>query len=220
MRERIKRLLGRGPEFTIDPATRAPTGRLRLDEAVTLGLAAVGRHSYGTWMSPAIHVVASEGPRPNIQIGGFCSIAPGVQFLAGGRHHSEWITTFPLRIAFGIPGAGEDGHPLPPRPIIVGNDVWLARDVTVIDGVTIGDGAIVAAGAVVTADVRPYAIVGGNPAREIRRRFSDAEIERLLALRWWDWSDEKIRANVDTLCSPNVEALLSPSEDGHRAFPS
>ncbi len=123
MRERIKRLLGRGPEFTIDPATRAPTGRLRLDEAVTLGLAAVGRHSYGTWMSPAIHVVASEGPRPNIQIGGFCSIAPGVQFLAGGRHHSEWITTFPLRIAFGIPGAGEDGHPLPPRPIIVGNDV-------------------------------------------------------------------------------------------------
>ena len=78
----------------------------------------------------------------------------------------------------------------------------------IFDGVTIGDGAVVSARAVVTKDVRPYAIVGGNPARELRRRFDDDQVDALLALRWWDWPDEQIREHVGELYSAAVAELL------------
>ena len=92
--------------------------------------------------------------------------------------------------------------------IVVGNDVWLGYRSVILAGVTIGDGAIIGAYSVVTKDVPPYTIVGGNPAKEIRRRFSDSEIAHLLQLRWWDWPIEKITEHVQWLTG-NV--VLDPS---------
>jgi virginiamycin A acetyltransferase len=90
---------------------------------------------------------------------------------------------------------------------VVGNDVWLGERATILPGVLIGDGAIVASLAVVSRDVEPYAVVAGNPARQVRRRFDPATIERLLAVAWWNWPAEKITRNLDRIRGGDVEAL-------------
>lgn len=131
----------------------------------------------------------------NCQIGSFCSLGP--QVLAGmGRHPTEFVSTSPAfyspqhsacRISFADTQLFEEY-----LPIVIGSDVWLGARVFVLDGVTIGDGAVVASGAVVAKDVEPYAIVGGVPAKLIRKRFSDEVITRLLEIRWWEKSIEWI----------------------------
>jgi virginiamycin A acetyltransferase len=83
-----------------------------------------------------------------------------------------------------------------------------------MSGVTIGDGAVVGTKAVVTKDVRPYAIVGGNPAREIGRRFSDEQVEALLRIRWWDWPTEKVAEHVDLLSNPDVDGFIARFDPG------
>ena len=91
--------------------------------------------------------------------------------------------------------------------IVLGNDVWVGFEAVILAGVTIGDGAIIGARAVVTRDVPPYAIVGGVPARLIRRRFDEATIESLLALQWWDWEPERIRRALPVLQAGDIAAL-------------
>lgn len=142
-------------------------------------------------------------------IGKFCSIAAETKFLMnGGNHHATWGTTYPFPI-FGhgwesaMPGSWPNKG-----DTRVGNDVWIGYGSTIMPGVTIGDGAIIASCSVVTKDVPPYAVVGGNPAQVIRRRFDDATIARLLELRWWDWDIGTITQRLPELCSENVEALL------------
>ena len=93
--------------------------------------------------------------------------------------------------------------------VVIGHDVWIADRATVLSGVQIGNGAIVGASVVVASDVAPYAIVVGNPAREIRKRFSDARIAKLQELAWWDWPLERIFDNVPLLCSPDIDAFLA-----------
>jgi acetyltransferase-like isoleucine patch superfamily enzyme len=198
--ERIRVLRGGAP---IDPVTGGPWGALSLQVAEAAGIATVGRHSYG---GPTFHVW--PGQRSRLRVGAFCSFAPDVQIFGGGRHNVDWVTTYPLRIRWELPGAHIDGHPVPGRDVTIGNDVWVGTEAMIFDGVTIGDGAVVAARSVVTKDVRPYAIVGGNPARELRRRFDDDQVGALLALRWWDWPDELIRERAGELCSPDVGAFL------------
>lgn len=90
---------------------------------------------------------------------------------------------------------------------VIGNDVWLGYHAVIMPGVTIGDGAIVAAESVVTKDVEPYTIVGGNPAKEIKKRFSEAEIQHLLRLEWWNWDIETITQNVQHLTGDQIDAL-------------
>lgn len=89
-------------------------------------------------------------------------------------------------------------------PINIGNDVWIGQNVIILPGVTISDGAVCAAGAVVTHDVPPYTIVGGIPAKPIRKRYSDEIIEKLLTIRWWDWPEEKIRENIEFFYKPEI----------------
>lgn len=145
-----------------------------------------------------------------LRIGKFCAIASGVEFIMnGGNHLVDGISSYPFSIfGSGWEGAME-GRAFPNRgDIKVGNDVWLGYRSVILAGVTIGDGAIVGAYSVVTKDVPPYTIVAGNPAREIRRRFSEAEIQRLLELQWWDWPVEKISANVHLLTGQSVSSLI------------
>ena len=134
-------------------------------------------------------------------IGKFCMIASGVTFIMNGANHlTDAISTYPFAIfGNGWEGAME-GKTYPSKgDTHIGNDVWIGYNATIMPGVTVGDGAIIAANATVTKDVAPYAVVGGNPAQEIRKRFSAAEIERLLALKWWDWEIERITENVQFL---------------------
>lgn len=142
-------------------------------------------------------------------IGKFCMIASDVTFIMNGANHLvDAISTYPFSIfGNGWEGAME-GKTFPHKgDTVIGNDVWLGHKSVVMPGVNIGDGAVIASYAVVTKDVAPYAIVGGNPAREIRKRFSDAQIETLLKIKWWNWSIEKITQNVQAFTSADVEAL-------------
>src|SRR5690606_30289259 len=103
--------------------------------------------------------------------------------------------------------AGAQNGYRPAGDTVVGNDVWIGSEAIVMPGVTIGHGAVVGTHALVTRDVEPYAIVGGNPGKVIRKRFADADIARLLELAWWEWSDDQLRAAMPILTSGDVEAL-------------
>lgn len=143
-------------------------------------------------------------------IGKFCAIAAGVEFVMNGANHRMGsVTTYPFNIfGHGWEKATPTLEELPFKgDTVVGNDVWIGQNVTVMPGVRIGDGAIVAAGSVVTKDVPPYTIVGGNPARVIKKRFDDGLIAYLLELKWWDWPPEKIFKNLDALRSADVSQI-------------
>jgi virginiamycin A acetyltransferase len=142
-------------------------------------------------------------------IGKFCMIASHVTFIMNGANHlTDAVTTYPFAIfGSGWEGAME-GKTYPSKGnIVVGNDVWIGYNATIMGGVTIGDGAIIGTNSVVTKDVEPYSIVGGNPAKVIKKRFSDDEIQALLEIKWWDWEIEKITAHVQLLTDNNIEAL-------------
>ena len=146
-----------------------------------------------------------------LKIGKFCSIACGAKFLfTSGNHAMQSLSTYPFPIFFeewnldarDICSAWDNKG-----DIIIGSDVWIGYEAVIMAGVTIGDGAIIATRAVVTKDVPPYTIVGGVPAKIIRKRFDDATIERLENLRWWDWNAAKIQRNISAIQSGDIAAL-------------
>lgn len=161
---------------------------------------------HGTYGQPIVHY--HEGDTAVVRIGKYCSIAPGVAIMPGGNHRTDWVSTYPFRIRYGLDGAGTDGHPASKGDIIVGSDVWIGQEAVILSGVTIGDGAVIAARAVVTRDVPAYGIAAGNPARVVAHRFSEAEREQLLRIRWWDWPEDVILAHVDSLNGGDVDAFL------------
>ncbi|MEU3497023.1 CatB-related O-acetyltransferase [Kitasatospora cineracea] len=148
------------------------------------------------------NVLYAYGPE-KLVIGKYCAIASGTRFLmAGAEHPTTGVSTYPFTM-FGGRWAEETLDIVTAMPsrgdTVVGNDVWFGYQATVMPGVRIGDGAIIAAGAVVTADVPPYTIVGGNPARTIRRRFDDADVERLQRAAWWDWPADLVTEHARTI---------------------
>ena len=146
-----------------------------------------------------------------LKIGKFCSIACGAKFLFTSANHSlRSLSTYPFPIFFEEWGldAKDIRQAWDKRgDIVIGNDVWIGFEAVILSGVTVGDGAIIGSRAVVTKDVPPYTIVGGVPARPIRRRFEDAVIEKLEALRWWDWDEEAIRRAIPAIQSGDLAAL-------------
>ncbi len=142
----------------------------------------------------------------NLIIGKFCSISSEVVIFLGGNHKTEWITTYPFNaLNEDFPSAKNiKGHPATKGNVEIGNDVWIGRDVTIMSGITIGNGAVIAAGSVVTKNINAYEIWGGNPARLIRQRFTNEQIAKLQAMQWWNWDLEKIRKEVNYLCSENI----------------
>ena len=146
-----------------------------------------------------------------LKIGKFCSIACGAKFLFTSANHAlRSLSTYPFPIFFEEWGldAKDIRQAWDKRgDIVIGNDVWIGFEAVILSGVTVGDGAIIGSRTVVTKDVPPYTIVGGAPARPIRRRFEDAVIEKLEALRWWDWDEEAIRRAIPAIQSGDLAAL-------------
>ena len=155
--------------------------------------------------------------REELIIGKFCSIACGTKFLFNCANHtlkSLSTYTFPLfyeeweleksNITTAWDNKGD---------IVIGNDVWIGYEAVIMAGVHIGDGAIIAARAVVTKDVPPYTIVGGTPAKEIRKRFDAEVIEQLLILKWWDWSTDKIHQCLPYIAESKLDELLAMKKD-------
>lgn len=153
------------------------------------GIIKIGNFSFG---NPKIFSWRTDD---KLIIGKFCMFAHDVIILSGGEHDLSKITCYPMRKAFQKASGNVDSESK--GSIIIGNDVWVGAGAIILSGVNIGDGAIVAAGAVVTHDVPAYSIVGGNPAKVIRFRFSEGQIAKLLSIGWWNWSERKIRENID-----------------------
>lgn len=144
-------------------------------------------------------------------IGKFCMIASGASFIMNGANHlTDAISTYPFAI-FGEDWSGAmEGKSYPNKgDLIIGHDVWIGHNATLMAGINVGHGAIIAANATVVKDVPPYGIVGGNPAKVIKMRFSDEVIKRLLHQAWWDWPLEKISRNVTILTSNDIDALAN-----------
>ena len=141
-------------------------------------------------------------------IGKYCSIACGAKFIMnGGNHRTDWFTNYPFPI-FGNGWEQAMPNAWPNKgDTVVGNDVWIGYEATLMPGVQVGDGAIIATKSVVTADVEPYSVVGGNPAKVIRKRFEDDVIAELLQIQWWHWEQEKISRNLEAICGGNLQLL-------------
>ena len=143
-------------------------------------------------------------------IGKFCAISRGVKFIMNGANHKmSGFSTYPFEIF------GQGWERVMPQPeeypfkgnTVIGNDVWIGHEAVIMPGITVGHGAIIAAQSVVTKDVRPYEMVGGNPASSIRQRFSDEIVAELLAIAWWDWDIETITQNLEHIVGADIEAL-------------
>ncbi|MDL2243710.1 CatB-related O-acetyltransferase [Bacteroidales bacterium OttesenSCG-928-J19] len=145
-------------------------------------------------------------------IGKFCSIACGAKFIFNSANHtlkSLSNYTFPLFYnEWGLDKANVTDAWDNKGDIVIGNDVWIGYDAIIMAGVHIGDGAIIGTRAVVTKDVPPYTIVGGVPAKEIRKRFEEETILKLQKLKWWDWEIERIRESIPYIANGNINKLI------------
>lgn len=149
--------------------------------------------------------------RDRLIIGKFCSIACGAKFVfTSANHKLGSLSTYPFPLFFEeweLDKANVTDSWDNKGDIVIGNDVWIGYEAVVMQGVKIGDGAIIGARAVVTKDVPPYTIVGGVPAKPIRKRFSDDVISRLLEIKWWEWPYEKIKENISAIQDGNIYEL-------------
>jgi acetyltransferase-like isoleucine patch superfamily enzyme len=146
-------------------------------------------------------------PEQQVIIGNFCSIGQGLKLYYGnGEHNVQNISTFPFIDRFIV----KYETIIPSKSNInIGNDVWIGDHVTIMGGVTIGDGAVISCNSHVVKDVEPYSIVGGNPARLIRYRFTPEQIEQLLKIKWWYWDDDKIANNLYLICSQSIDTFIN-----------
>lgn len=144
-------------------------------------------------------------------IGKFCQIAQNVKFIMGpANHRLSSVTTYPFNVFGGLWQQNTPPH-LSQLPFkgdtVIGNDVWIGRESIIMPGVKIGDGCIIAAYSIVTKDIEPYCVVGGNPAKLIKKRFDDELTKLLLTTRWWDFPPEKLVEFLPILCDPDLEKV-------------
>ena len=144
-------------------------------------------------------------------IGKFCSIACGAKFLFNSANHkmtSLSTYTFPLFFEeWGLKKENVAQAWDQKGDIMIGNDVWIGYEAVILSGVTIGDGAVIGCRAVVTKDIPPYTIVGGVPAKPIRKRFDEETIKELQKIKWWDWPEEKITEKIQAIQAGDLEGL-------------
>ncbi len=193
-----------------------PFSGIAINEQVTNPNIVVGKHSYyaGYYHDHGFercvrYLDPDRGDVDRLVIGKYCVIGSGASFIMASNqgHRADWISTFPFFYRHhSWEGCGRDGF----RPVgdtVVGNDVWIGTEAMIMPSVTLGSGALIASRSVVTRDVAPYQLAAGNPARVVRSRFSQPDIERLLEIAWWDWEEEDIRTAMPILCSGDVGGL-------------
>lgn len=177
---------------------------LKID--IKKGYAKIGKWSYG---NPKIYRWNSED---KLIVGNFCSIGPNVSFFIGGDHRTDWITTSPLpdpKFSFFFNKAKNiKNFSKSKGNIIIGNDVWIGGNSLILSGAEIGTGAVIAAGSLVNGKIEPYSVVGGNPAKLIKKRFSDSDIKKILDTKWWDLNDQIINSLSIYLLSDNIEKFI------------
>lgn len=190
-----------------------------LSEQVTNPNIVVGRYSYysgyyhgHSFDDCARYLMPDRDDVDKLIVGSFCSIGTGAVFMMAGNqgHRNDWISTFPF-FFMGEEPAFSDAQSAyqPAGDTVIGHDVWIGAEAMIMPGVKIGDGAMIGSRALVTKDVEPYSIVGGNPARVIRKRFSDDDIRKLLEMAWWHWDLDQIRAAMTLLTSGDIEGLYA-----------
>ena len=147
-------------------------------------------------------------------IGKFCQIATGVRFIMNGSNHAmSGFSTYPFKVFGGEWSSKNPMQVVSKGDTVIGNDVWTGNSATIMPGIKIGDGAIIGANSLVTKDVEPYTIVGGNPAKEIRKRFDEETIRLLFALKWWDWDVQKITDNLEVITGGKIDELKQIYEE-------
>ena len=200
----------------------SPFKGIPLDQQVTHPNIIVGRYSYysgyyhGHSFDDCARYLLPDEKADKLIIGSFCSIGSGAAFIMAGNqgHRYDWISSFPF---FHVPNAPQfagarDGYQ-PAGDTVIGHDVWIGSEAIIMPGVNVGHGAVIGTRAVITRNVEPYAIVVGNPARRIRRRFDDAQIAQLLEIAWWDWEDEQLTQAMGLLTTGDVAGLHQHWQD-------
>jgi len=173
----------------------------------------IGKNTYGHQHIKLRH----WGEPTKLVVGNFCSIAFDVTIYLGGNHRMDWVTTFPFPNNPVLENnniersttVGTKGD------VVIGNDVWIGDNVTIMSGITIGDGACIACNSHIVKDVEPYSLVGGNPAKLIKYRFTEEQIKKLLEIKWWFWEDEKINKYVPLLLNENIDQFISAANENN-----
>lgn len=169
-----------------------------------------GEHSY---YDGSLQLKRYGNRKNKLYIGKFCSISLGLKVFLGGNHRYDWVTTYPFNVLWDS-AKHISGHPKSNGDVIIQNDVWVGENCTIMSGINIGSGSVIATNSVVTNNIDPYSIVGGNPAKLIKYRFSDEQIEELLKIKWWNWDNKKIRRNVSFLLSTDINTFIEGVNDG------
>ena len=166
-------------------------------------VAKMGKHSYGN-----VRVVSGK-----VQVGNFCSIAGGVTAVILNDHQVTWVTTYPFGRVWNM--SNVDNPVVRQNPnIIIGNDVWIGQNAVLLEDTVIGDGVIIGSHSVVHGEIPPYAVAVGNPAKVVKKRFTDEQIESLLSIQWWNWEDEKVREFAPLLCSTDINEFIRKATNG------
>ena len=165
---------------------------------------------YAAFLAPYLFPLSTE----KLIIGRFCQIAHGVRIITSSANHDmRGFSTYPFKNFMMSPEMTENEikalfmMPQTKGDTKIGNDVWVGMNAIIMPGVTIGDGAIIGSGSLVVQDVEPYSVVGGNPAKILKKRFDHKTINMLLKIKWWNWSIEKIEQNLETLQTQDIEQL-------------
>jgi acetyltransferase-like isoleucine patch superfamily enzyme len=182
---------------------------ITMSAVIELGETAIGeKYTHGSIS------VLYWSPENDIKIGKFCTFGANIVAYLGGNHDTNRLSTYPFgyintHVFNNITSEVAHSIAISKGPIRIGNDVWIGSNVRIMSGVTIGDGAVIANSSHVVKDVAPYSIVGGNPANFIRYRFTESQIKRLLEIKWWDWTDEKINQNLPLMCTNDIDAFIN-----------
>ncbi|GAD79153.1 type B chloramphenicol O-acetyltransferase [Vibrio ezurae] len=194
----------------------SPFSGIPLKQQVTNPNIIVGEYSYysgyyhnHSFDDCARYLAPDRDDVDQLIIGRFCSIGSGAVFMMAGNqgHRNDWVSTFPFFYQDNEHFADAVDGFLTAGDTVVGNDVWIGSEAMIMAGVKIGDGAIIGSRAVVTKDVAPYEVVGSNPAKHIKFRFSPSEIAMLLEMKWWDWSECQIKGGMRYFCSSDIAGL-------------